>query len=341
MGTGDEEQVLGNFSVSPEVPFPTILLVGKRFTGKSTTAVALAGMFGYVERWAAWCGTKETEDYWADRFGSSACVWGPDEVGVKALRRIVAYQQKKVRLYGKCLKEPLPSKYMVGMIFDDVTSCRLFRRGELLEDLFSNGRHYKAVIVISCQYPKQLPPAVRTNTDYIIMMHNTKRTCQILFEEFVENPGNVEAFTQLLQNATSQTSKGKPLYNALVYNNCIKTTRLDEMFSIFRHTPGFRVEGVQLGSEAWQSYNRECYRDAEETAVKREHNRRERMKKLAQVRSAGANYLGCIQPEADVAEEDSGSSSDNMCRLRDGRAAFAATTLVRIPHGYRELPPIG
>lgn len=331
-----DEHVLGDFHVEPSVPYPTVLLVGKRFTGKSTTSVALASMFTHVHRWAAWCGTKETEDYWGERFGSSACVWGPDERGVDALKRIIGYQQQKVRLYGKCLKTPFPEKYAIGLVFDDVTSCRIFRKGEILEDLFSNGRHYKAVIIISCQYPKQLPPAVRTNTDYVVMMHNTKRTCQILFEEFVENPDNFDSFLGLLHSVTGQTHKGRPLYSSLVYNNCVKTNRLDEMFSVFRHTPGFRVDSVHLGSEAWRAYNELYYRDSEELAVKRFHHKRERMKRLAQVHRREEDW-GFIQPEADEgSEEGLESSSDGVFTMRHGsRSRHASSTIVRIPHGYR------
>ena len=277
-------QVLSDFKLDERVPHPTVLLVGKRFTGKSTTSVALANLFTHVHRWAAWCGTKETEDYWSERFGSSACVWGADEAGVESLRRLVAYQQRKVRLYSKILKKPLPPQYSIGMIFDDVTSCRAFRKGELLEDLFSNGRHYKAVIIISCQYPKQLPPAVRTNTDYLFMLHNTKRTSKILFEEYVENPDDFGMFTELLRKVTGQRVRNKPLFNALVYNNCVKTNRLDEMFHVFRHTEGFRPEQVELGSGLWRDYNRAHYKNVEETTARKNYNKRERMKQLSRYR---------------------------------------------------------
>jgi hypothetical protein len=333
-----DEQVLADFRVEPSTPFPTVLLVGKRFTGKSTTSVALAGMFTHVHRWAAWCGTKETEDYWAGRFGSSACVWGPDPGGIAALKRIIAYQQKKVRLYGKCLKTPLPAKYAVGLVFDDVTSCRLFRRSEMLESLFSNGRHFRSVIIISCQYPKQLPPAVRTNTDYVVMLHNTKRTCQILFEEYVENPDNFDSFLDLLHNVTALSYKGRPLFNALVYNNCVKTNRLDEMFSVFRHTPGFTVESVQLGSPAWRAFNEDHYRDSEDYAARRLYNKKERMKRLSHVLHAdpldGVEW-GHVRPEPDTVGSD--SSSDEVCTLRHGKRDAGSSVVVRIPHGYR--PP--
>jgi hypothetical protein len=263
-------------------PHPTVLLVGKRFAGKSAMQVAIAEAFP-VPRWSAWCGTKDTEDFWADRFGSSASVWGPDERGKEALRRIIAYQQAKVRLYKKILKLPFPLKYSIGLVFDDVTSKREFRKGEILEDLFSNGRHYKAVILISCQYIKQLPPAVRTNTDYLFMMHNSKRTAKLLHEEYVENPDDFGVFLGLLRRVTGQKDEHKrDLFNGLVYDNMAKTVRLNEMFYVFRHYEGFDPETVQLGHPDWRRFNSEHYKDTERDVQLAAYRKKKRILRLQQ-----------------------------------------------------------
>lgn len=267
---------LRDFEPNLEVsPFPTVLLVGKRAAGKSTAAVSIAAKYG-VPRWAAWCGTKETEAYWAKVFGSSASVWGTDDRGMYALDRIVAFQQDKVTFHTQVKKEDMPAKYTIGLIFDDVTGKREFRRHAILEELFSNGRHFKCVIIISCQYPKQLPPAVRMNSDYIFMMHNNKRTCRILHEEYVENPENFNTFISLLKAVTNQKSKeGRDLYNALVYNNCVKTHKLEEMFFIFRsHENPLELK---LGSESWRSFNQDHYKSREEAQQRKIYNRKQRI----------------------------------------------------------------
>jgi hypothetical protein len=263
-------------------PHPTILLVGKRFAGKSAMQVAIAESFP-VPRWSAWCGTKETEDFWADRFESSASVWGPDERGKDALRRIIAYQENKVRLYKKVLKLPFPAKYGIGLVFDDVTSKREFRKGEILEDLFSNGRHYKAVILISCQYLKQLPPAVRTNTDYLVMMHNSKRTCKLLHDEYVENPDDFNVFLGLLRRVTGQKDEHKrELFNGLVYDNNAKTFKLNKMFYVFRHYEGFDPNNVTIGHPDWHEFNRTHYHDTERESHLKEYRKKKRVARLLQ-----------------------------------------------------------
>jgi hypothetical protein len=280
--------VLADFLADPKIPHPTILLVGKRFAGKSTASVSIAQMYN-APRWAAWCGTKDTEDYWAEKFESSASVHGPDENGKRALEKLILFQQRKVRYYSKILKKEFPAKYTLGLVFDDVTSKREFRKGQILEDLFSNGRHYKSIIIISCQYIKQLPPAVRLNSDYIFILHNSKATLKILYEEYVENPEEFGMFLDLVRTVTSQVDEnGKDMYNALVYKNCVKTNKLDGMFEIHRSIENFDPDKVILGSEGWRAYNKRNYIDSEyETEVKA-HKKKQRLARLEVIKQKKA-----------------------------------------------------
>lgn len=283
----NQEEILWlqDFAFNPaKVPFPTILLVGKRFSGKSYTSVSIASKFD-VPRWAAWCGTKDTEDFWAERFESSATVKGPDEKGKSYLINVIRYQERKGRLYKKILRQPFPRKFTVGLIFDDVTAKREFRKGEILEDLFSNGRHYHAVIIISAQYLKQLPPAVRLNTDYMLMMHNTKRTIKVLYEDYVEEPDEFGMFLDLIRSVTGQTdAQGNDLYNALVYDNVKKTQKLDEIFKIYRNEGETYLNNVKLGDVDWREYNKAHYKDEDYELQIRDHRKQQRLQRLQQYR---------------------------------------------------------
>ena len=297
-----------------KVPAPTILLVGKRFSGKSYTSVSIAHKFK-TPRWAAFCGTKDTEDFWTEKFESSASVRGPDERGKHYLIKLIKYQQRKSRLYSKVLKEPFPLQYQIGLIFDDVTAKREFRKGEMLEDLFSNGRHYHAVIIISCQYLKQLPPAVRLNTDYMFLMHNTKRTCKVLYEDYVENPETFAGFLDLLRTVTGQTdAAGKDLFNSLVYDNVVKSAKLNEMFKIYRNEGLKAINEMKIGSEEWREYNKTHYKDKDQEMQMREYRKRKRLLRIQEYRKQ--QMLKRMDPSAFVSNDldyFSDSDSDEEC----------------------------
>jgi hypothetical protein len=299
-----------------QVPHPTILLAGKRFAGKSTAAVALAKYYD-CPRYAAWCGTKDTEDFWAERFGSSASVWGPDDNGRKNLTRIIAFQERMIRKYKKVLKLPFPDKYTICLIFDDVTANKRFSRGELLSDLFSNGRHYKAVIIISCQYMKQLPPEVRGNTDYIVMLHNTKKNLEILHDEYVENPNDLSMFIHMLKAVINQRDRNnKKLFNALVYNNCTCADTLDGMFFVFRHEDGFKSEKVELGSQEWREAMQENHVDRELEEEEREQRKKKRKHRLdayLQRREQRPDFARDVDYFSDSDHESDEETSDTDC----------------------------
>lgn len=259
-----EEHILSPFQPDPNQRYPTILLVGKRFSGKSTMAVAIASMYN-VEKWVAFAGTKETMDDWARVFQSSACVYGIDKKGKSALHRIIAYQERQATYYQRYLKKPFPKELEVGLIFDDISCHREFCRGGLLEDLFSNGRHYKAPIIISCQYLKQLPPTLRTNTDYLFMLHSTKNTCELLYKEYLQVPDDINMFLQLHKYVTTaKYDDGKDKFASLVFNNCIKaSSAVSQCFQYFCTPPNFRSCDVELGSADWRAYNKSMFKDSE------------------------------------------------------------------------------
>lgn len=322
----DQEEILWlqDFAFDmKKVPFPTILLVGKRFSGKSYTSVSIAAKFD-VPRWAAWCGTKDTEDFWAERFESNATVKGPDEHGRTYLNHVIKYQQRKGRLYKKILKQPFPRKFTMGLIFDDVTAKRQFRKGEILEDLFSNGRHYHLVIIISAQYLKQLPPAVRLNTDYMFITHNTKRTLKIMYEEYVEAPDEFGMFLDLVRSVTGQRDdQGKDLYNALVYDNVIKSQKLEDVFRIYRNEGEKYLDNVKIGDEAWREYNKAHFKDEDYEIQVREYRKQQRILRLEQHRQRQmerrANPLGYSSAfgQADLDFYDDTDSEDETDSKHD------------------------
>ncbi len=336
-----EDYDLAWWTASKDVPHPTILLVGKRFSGKSTTAIAVASLYN-APRWAAWCGTKETEDDWAQCFGSSASVYGPDEKGRIALKRIIQYQQRKARYYKKFLKEDFPPRYTVGLAFDDVTAHKQFRKGEILEDLFSNGRHYKSIIIISCQYIKQLPPGVRTNTDYLFMLHTTKNTVEILWKEFVENPEEFRMFLELHRAVTGEKDdNGKRLYNSLVYDNCSNGITLSELFLAFRTWEGFEAAKTTLGCDSWREWNQANYSDPELAEFEKEQRRIERMKRLAKYQEERARRHNSGLKESndpmdylsDDSEEEVSSNDRRTCiKGKKGKS-------IRVSIGPRDRTP--
>jgi len=216
------------------------------------------------------------------------------------------------------LQQPFPKEYRIGLIFDDLTSKRHFRKLDILEELFSNGRHYHAILLISCQYVKQLPPPLRGNCDYIIILHNAKLSCRILYEEFIGLPDSFAAFMRLMRAVTGQKDQnGRPLYNGLVFDNTAVSYKLEHMFFIYRTEGVDALSHVKLGTESWRTFTKTHFKDAEQEEEVKEYRKKKRIERLKhfQNRRRGIDHrvgqdLDYFSDEDDVSSE--GGISDTV-----------------------------
>jgi len=277
----NDEIELDRFKL-PKNPYPTMMFVAARDSGKSHQMVRIAKMFD-VHMWAAWCGNKDTEDFWGDRFGSNASVYGPDDRGVRALQRIIEDRDERIRVYKKIHKRPWPKELSMGLIFDDVTGKRKFRSCALLEDLFSNGRHYKLVILMSVQWSRQILPAMRANSDCVFFLRNPRKSVETIYNEFISVPHDFKTFQQLLSSVTKLKKRDRKLYNALVYTPNLGSERIAECYSVFTDKY-INPEDVELGSKQWRQYNIENYCDKSLEYLKRKEARKQRKKRLNYLR---------------------------------------------------------
>jgi len=353
-------------------PFPTIILFGKRGSGKSTTALSIMQQCTHIKRWAAWCGTKETEDDWGEVFGSNASVYGSDEKGQRMLESIVSYQQDKIRLYRRIIKKPVPEKYYVGLIFDDMTGLPNFRSNKSMAELFSNGRHFKCVIIVTAQFMTQVTPQLRANTDFAVMVSKSKKLAAMIYNEFIEEL-DYEQFVRLLTFvAGMKNNHGDPLNMSLVYCTIERRKKKKvvglpastyDVFSVYRVPTGFSSADVRLGSVEWRKYNNENYCDKELERLRRMYERSQQARRIeAYRRSRGGDAVLPpdmvendidIMPDSDISETivlrgKRGSADVNMridpSVLEDANATAHprtdtdASKVARLPEKWHRIP---
>lgn len=278
-----EEEIQEKMVLSPfrlyerlqEVKYPTCVFLGKRRSGKTFTALEVSSSFTHIERWAAWCGTRASAAFWAKAMGSFATINGVDEEGIKALKKVIKYQQEKQFEYEQVRGERVPSKYAVGIILDDVTYQKNFtRQTGLIDELFSNGRHLLAPIIVCCQYPKQLTPAVRSNLDFMFMSHNSKSSIKTLYEEWVDNVESPAVFRQILTSVIGKKERGADgklhrMYYTLVFDATQMTHSFETSFSYFKPSDSKIIETMKLGSPEWREYVKTNYKNPKVEAMKK------------------------------------------------------------------------
>jgi hypothetical protein len=290
----ESDEVMKDFDPAEafaRVSYPTIVLLAKRRAGKSWKIAELA-QYAKADRFIAIAGNKDAQKEYTRMFGDCrACVKAPDEEGMAYLARNLAEQERMVAYYEHEGIKP-PPECNLCLIFDDVTSSKKFCNHPIVHDLFSNGRHKMVTVFIAAQYPKQLPPAVRGNADFVIIMFNPMSYIEIIHKLFVPQPEDLYSFKQLVMRITGETDgiptkeypRGTPLHNALVYDSTKLSYCLEDIFTKHMHMPGFNPKKVLLGSAHWRAAMKASFIDKEKIELEKMAKKLRRQKALAKLR---------------------------------------------------------
>jgi hypothetical protein len=107
-----------------------------------------------------------------------------------------------------------------------------------------NGRHWRIMLIITMQYPLGVPPAMRTNIDYVFILREPYiKNRRIIYENYAGMFPTFESFCQIMDQCTEN-------YECLVIDNNAKSNKLEDQIFWYKATthPPFK-----LGSkEYWE-----------------------------------------------------------------------------------------
>lgn len=222
---------LGRFNPGKQIKFgkgeakaPTIVLIGRRDTGKSCLIKDILSHFTDVPVGTVISGTEEGNGF----FGS-------------IVPRMFIHTEYRSDIIGKILKR---QKLEVGnfhremerrgmsdidartfVIMDDCLYDDSWARDKLMRLIFMNGRHWKIMLVITMQYPLGIPPSLRSNIDFVfILRNNITKDRQRIYENYAGMFPTFEAFCQVMDQCTNN-------YECLVIANNVQSNKLcDQVF---------------------------------------------------------------------------------------------------------------
>jgi len=159
----------------------------------------------------------------------------------KIISNLMELQRQAINQFGKDSKKI----QRVLLILDDVIGS-LPPRNKILEELYSQGRHYKISLILNIQISKnELDPTIRSNLDYFIIGYNGKRTFSNLYDE-VDFPGNEQEFIRFLSDNTTD-------HNFVVYiNKIIQEKDPRARYKIIKATgnlDNFKIKGTKKKSQ--------------------------------------------------------------------------------------------
>lgn len=242
---------------------PTIVVIGKRATGKSTLIKDLMEKMDKIPMFVVMSGTEEGNGYYKE-FVHPLCVHGdykPDVVS-----NIINQQKNKLK---KCIKSNINPNDRpdlgVGLLLDDCGYDKKIMNQKDIRLLFMNGRHWKICFMVSLQYMMGMPPDLRTNIDFVFCLReNIAANQKKLYDNFF---GCFKKFSHFQETFNACTNN----YECLVLDNTSKSTKIEDCVFYYKAQPNlnFKIGSRQLWTYLDQRYNEHYDEDNNEEEQKK------------------------------------------------------------------------
>jgi hypothetical protein len=233
---------------------PVIVLIGRRDTGKSYLVRDLLYYHQDIPIGTVISGTEEGNGFYGKLvpklFIHNEYNTAIIENILKRQKQVLKQINKEMQQFNKSTIDP-----RTFVILDDCLYDSSWSRDKLMRCLFMNGRHWKVMLVITMQFALGVPPALRTNIDYVFILRdpylsNRKR----IYENYAGMFPTFEAFCQIMDQCTEN-------YECLVINNNTKSNKLqDQIF-------WYKADGhgdFRLGSREFWELSKQLNDDEEE-----------------------------------------------------------------------------
>jgi hypothetical protein len=233
---------------------PVVVLIGRRDTGKSFLVRDLLYYHQDIPIGTVISGTEEGNGFYSKMvpklFIHNEYNTAIIENILKRQRSVLKQIKKEVETFKRSTIDP-----RTFVILDDCLYDNTWSRDKMMRLLFMNGRHWKVMLIITMQYPLGIPPALRTNIDYVFILRepyiaNRKR----IFENYAGMFPTFESFCQVMDQCTEN-------YECLVINNNAKSNKLQDQ--VFWYKADSHND-FKLGSKEFWELSKDMQSDDEE-----------------------------------------------------------------------------
>lgn len=198
-----------------------VLVIGKRRSGKSWIAREILYHKQHLPVGLAMSGTEEGNGFYKD-YIPDAFVF--NDFKPEFLQKLLARQKRLVRK-----KEAFPNAFV--LLDDCAYDKKIFTGDTPLREMFMNGRHWKLFTMLTLQYLMDMPPSLRQNIDYVIVLKdNAKKNVKKLHDNFFGIIDDFDQFQQILRQVTED-------FGALVLDNTSNSNDLDQNIFFFKAKP--------------------------------------------------------------------------------------------------------
>lgn len=206
---------------------PTVVLIGKRDTGKSFLVRDLLYYQQYIPIGTVVSGSEEGNGFYGKMVPK---LFIHNEYNTAIIENVLRRQKsvlKQIKIemdtYKKSSIDP-----RTFVILDDCLYDGTWARDKLMRLLFMNGRHWEILLIITMQYPLGIPPTMRTNIDFVfILRENIIANRKRIYDNYAGMFPTFEAFCQVMDQCTEN-------YECLVIHNNSKSNKLNDQVFYYK-----------------------------------------------------------------------------------------------------------
>jgi hypothetical protein len=216
---------LKKFNLDDMNPLAVIVAIGKRRSGKSFLLRDLLSRHADIPTGLVMSATESANQFFGDFVPSVFIHDGFEEKVahnyVKAQTAITNKMKAELKTLRRTDINPRSFFIMDDLGFD----APRWVKDKNIKFLFMNGRHVNALFLITLQYPKGIPPALRTNVDYtFIFRESNMNNRKILYDNYAGMFATFDIFCQVMDQCTNN-------YECLVIDNTSTSNALvDQVF---------------------------------------------------------------------------------------------------------------
>lgn len=237
---------LQKFDMSKIGKGSVVVMIGKRNTGKSFLTKDLLWYKRDIPVGTVISGTEGANQFYSQIMPPLFIheEFSPEIISnaVKRQKIMVKKMQQQKEAYGQTNIDPY-----AFVILDDCLYDASWTKDTNMRSLFMNGRHYKALLIITSQYSLGIPPNLRSNIDYVfILRENYISNRKRLYEHYAGMFPTFEVFCQVMDQCTEN-------YECLVIDNTSKSNKIEDMVFWYKADDH---ESFTLGApEFWQHHS--------------------------------------------------------------------------------------
>ena len=236
-----------NFDLNSMVKNPSILIIGKRDTGKSFFIRNILHHYRNVPGGIVFSPTDKQRPFYKHFFPD---LYIHHEIGRRTLQKVLFRQNLILQKAYKMKKEEIDFDPDAVVVMDDVLAGKKsWAKDESIMEILMNGRHYRLTYILTMQTPLGITPDLRLNFDYVFLLkEDSTINKKKLWDNYASMFPTLPAFEKVFAKCTED-------YRAMVIDNRKPSDNLQEKVFWFKA----QDRKFSFGSRTFKNLHKKYY----------------------------------------------------------------------------------